>query len=103
MPEHAGEDGGRLSIGSKMSWISPVPAAAAPPALAEDCMATDVPRAGRAEEVQQGLVLSWEDVSYSVHVGGASRPRRILTAVSGIAGSPGDAPGRGAGRVSGCV
>lgn len=60
-------------------------------------------RAGRAVDTQQGLVLSWEDVSYNVRVGGACRPRRILTGVSGIAGSPGGSPNRGARCLTSCV
>lgn len=66
-------------------------------------MTRGVLRAGRAVETQQGLVLSWEDVSYSVRVGGASRSRRILTGVSGIAGSPGGSPNRGVRRLTSCV
>lgn len=37
-------------------------------------------------------MLTWEDVSYSVRVGGAPQPRRILSDVSGIAGDPPSAP-----------
>lgn len=37
-------------------------------------------------------MLTWEDVSYSVRVGGAPQPRRILTDISGIAGDPLNAP-----------
>eukprot|EP00208_Stichococcus_sp_RCC1054_P008188 CAMPEP_0206149676 /NCGR_PEP_ID=MMETSP1473-20131121/37907_1 /ASSEMBLY_ACC=CAM_ASM_001109 /TAXON_ID=1461547 /ORGANISM="Stichococcus sp, Strain RCC1054" /LENGTH=1805 /DNA_ID=CAMNT_0053547157 /DNA_START=182 /DNA_END=5600 /DNA_ORIENTATION=- len=47
---------------------------------------------GNPDGHRGGLVLTWEDVSYSVRVGGAPQPRRILTDISGIAGDPLNAP-----------
>lgn len=32
-------------------------------------------------------MLTWHHITYSIRVGGQQQPRRILTAVSGVAGS----------------